>query len=159
VTAGETCRLAVGSGQARGLFQPFDAQKCEERGCRWPPETPPLTTPKSCPRNQSRAENVESQIECVAEKVAGELRGSYSPQRVCIGDRQQRNAEQRPEYYRREARRSRQSGRKPASICARRGSKNGGKDRDSPKCAETSSVANPGPSVAISNKMPFGSRK
>ena len=51
------------------------------------------------------------------------------------------------------------SGRRPASIWARRGSKNGGRDSRSPRCAASSSVAKPGPSVAISNKMPPGSRK
>jgi hypothetical protein len=48
---------------------------------------------------------------------------------------------------------------KPASICARRGSRNGGSASFSPSVSKGSSVAKPGPSVAISNRMPFGSRK
>jgi hypothetical protein len=47
----------------------------------------------------------------------------------------------------------------PASIAARRGSRNGGSASFSPSVAIGSSVAKPGPSVAISNRMPFGSRK
>ncbi len=45
------------------------------------------------------------------------------------------------------------------SIAARRGSRNGGSANFSPSVASGSSVAKPGPSVAISNRMPFGSRK
>lgn len=45
------------------------------------------------------------------------------------------------------------------SISALFGSKNGGSARDSPRCSSSSSVAKPGPSVAISNKIPFGSLK
>ena len=47
----------------------------------------------------------------------------------------------------------------PASISFRRGSRNGGSASFSPSASIGSSVANPGPSVAISNRMPFGSRK
>lgn len=47
----------------------------------------------------------------------------------------------------------------PASICARRGSRNGGNASFWPSVSIGSSVANPGPSVAISNRMPLGSRK
>jgi hypothetical protein len=47
----------------------------------------------------------------------------------------------------------------PASIAARRGSRNGGSASFSPSVASGSSVAKPGPSVAISNRMPLGSRK
>ena len=47
----------------------------------------------------------------------------------------------------------------PASISARRGSRNGGSASFSPSVAIGSSVAKPGPSVAISNRMPLGSRK
>ena len=47
----------------------------------------------------------------------------------------------------------------PASIAARRGSRNGGSASFSPSVSIGSSVAKPGPSVAISNKMPLGSRK
>ncbi|MEA2837319.1 MAG: hypothetical protein QOD89_1869, partial [Bradyrhizobium sp.] len=51
------------------------------------------------------------------------------------------------------------SGFSPASISARRGSRNGGSASFSPSVWIGSSVAKPGPSVAISNRMPFGSRK
>jgi hypothetical protein len=51
------------------------------------------------------------------------------------------------------------SGFRPASIWARRGSRNGGSASFSPSVSKGSSVAKPGPSVAISNRMPFGSRK
>ncbi len=54
---------------------------------------------------------------------------------------------------------SHSSGFNPASICARRGSRNGGKASFSPSFSIGSSLAKPGPSVAISNRMPFGSRK
>src|SRR6267142_2826455 len=47
----------------------------------------------------------------------------------------------------------------PASICARRGSRNGGSASFSPSVSKGSSVAKPGPSVAISYRMPLGSRK
>ena len=47
----------------------------------------------------------------------------------------------------------------PASICARRGSRNGGSASFSPSVSIGSTVAKPGPSVAISNRMPLGSRK
>jgi hypothetical protein len=50
------------------------------------------------------------------------------------------------------------SGFNPASISARRGSRNGGSASFSPSVSIGSSVAKPGPSVAISNRMPFGSR-
>jgi AraC-like DNA-binding protein len=46
-----------------------------------------------------------------------------------------------------------------ARIAARRGSRNGGSATCSPSVAGSSSTANPGPSVAISNRMPLGSRK
>ena len=52
-----------------------------------------------------------------------------------------------------------QIGLRPASIDARRGSRKGGRARRSPRCSSGSSVAKPGPSVAISKRMPFGSRK
>ena len=52
-----------------------------------------------------------------------------------------------------------QSGFRPASICLRRPSRNGGSESFSPSASSDSSVAKPGPSVAISNRMPFGSRK
>jgi hypothetical protein len=45
------------------------------------------------------------------------------------------------------------------SICARRCSNAGGRISASPRCAGSSSVENPGPSVAISNRTPLGSRK
>src|SRR5207253_3171494 len=51
------------------------------------------------------------------------------------------------------------SGLSPASISARRPSRNGGSDSFSPSVSSGSSVAKPGPSVAISKRMPFGSRK
>jgi hypothetical protein len=51
------------------------------------------------------------------------------------------------------------SGLRPASIEARFGSRNGGKARLSPSVSSGSSAVKPGPSVAISNRMPFGSRK
>ena len=47
----------------------------------------------------------------------------------------------------------------PASIAALRGSRNGGSASFSPSVSIGSSVAKPGPSVAISNRMPLGSRK
>jgi hypothetical protein len=47
----------------------------------------------------------------------------------------------------------------PFTISARLGSRNGGSASFSPSVAIGSSVAKPGPSVAISNRMPFGSRK
>ena len=47
----------------------------------------------------------------------------------------------------------------PASISARRPSRKGGRASRSPRCAASSSVAKPGPSVAISNRIPPGSRK
>ena len=45
-----------------------------------------------------------------------------------------------------------------AIICSRRGSRNGGKTNCSPSVDISSSIPNPGPSVAISNRTPFGSR-
>src|SRR5699024_11307850 len=45
------------------------------------------------------------------------------------------------------------------SILSRFSSRNGGSANDSPRCSGSSSVAKPGPSVASSNKMPFGSLK
>src|SRR5580700_10112445 len=51
------------------------------------------------------------------------------------------------------------SGFNPASIWARRDSRNGGSASFSPSVSIGSSVAKPGPSVAISNRMPLGSRK
>ena len=53
----------------------------------------------------------------------------------------------------------RSSGFSPASMAARRCSRNGGSARVSPKDSSGSSVAKPGPSVAISNRTPPGSRK
>ena len=46
-----------------------------------------------------------------------------------------------------------------ATIAARRGSRKGGSATWSPSVAGSSSTAKPGPSVAISNSTPFGSRK
>jgi len=51
------------------------------------------------------------------------------------------------------------SGVSAASIRSRWGSKRGGSTSFSPRCAGSSSVANPGPMVAISNSTPLGSRK
>jgi len=50
-------------------------------------------------------------------------------------------------------------GLRPASIAIRRGSRKGGRASFSPSLSIGSSVAKPGPSVAISNRMPLGSRK
>jgi hypothetical protein len=47
----------------------------------------------------------------------------------------------------------------PASISLRRASRNGGSDSLRPSASTGSSAAKPGPSVAISNKTPLGSRK
>ncbi len=46
-----------------------------------------------------------------------------------------------------------------ATIAARCGSRKGGSTTFSPSVAGSSSTAKPGPSVAISNRIPFGSRK
>src|SRR5207253_8327450 len=51
------------------------------------------------------------------------------------------------------------SGVRMPSSWPRRCSNAGGSDRDSPRCARSSSVAKPGPMVAISNRTPPGSRK
>ena len=51
------------------------------------------------------------------------------------------------------------SGLSRASICARCGSRNGGRARDSPRLSRGSSASKPGPSVASSMRMPLGSRK
>ena len=51
------------------------------------------------------------------------------------------------------------SGVNRGSICSRRCSKSGGSESRSPRCSASSSVAKPGPSVASSNRIPFGSRK
>ena len=53
----------------------------------------------------------------------------------------------------------RYSGRRLASICWRFPSRKGGNDSFSPSISNGSSTAKPGPCVAISNRMPFGSRK
>jgi D-alanyl-D-alanine carboxypeptidase/D-alanyl-D-alanine-endopeptidase (penicillin-binding protein 4) len=45
------------------------------------------------------------------------------------------------------------------SSSPRRGSNRGGSDRRSPRCSRGSSVAKPGPAVAISNRTPLISRK
>src|SRR5688572_18505022 len=45
-----------------------------------------------------------------------------------------------------------------ATICWRYGSRNGGSTTVSPSFPGSSSTAKPGPSVAISNRTPFGSR-
>ena len=48
------------------------------------------------------------------------------------------------------------------SVCSKRdrsGSKLGGSERRSPRCAASSSELKPGPIVAISNSTPLGSRK
>lgn len=55
--------------------------------------------------------------------------------------------------------RDQSSGFSPASIFARRDSRNGGKDSASPMVSNGSSTANPGVSEAISNRLPPGSRK
>ncbi len=47
----------------------------------------------------------------------------------------------------------------PASICARLPSRNGGSTSFSPSLSIGSSTPKPGPSEAISNRIPFGSRK
>ena len=52
-----------------------------------------------------------------------------------------------------------QSGFSPASIIARLGSRKGGKASRSPNVSLGSSASKPGPSVAISNRIPLGSRK
>src|SRR5688500_12811931 len=46
-----------------------------------------------------------------------------------------------------------------ATISVRCGSRNGGSTIFSPRVSASSSTPNPGPSVAISNSTPFGSRK
>ena len=51
------------------------------------------------------------------------------------------------------------SGVSTGSICSRRCSNAGGSESRSPRCSGSSSVAKPGPSVAISNSTPLGSRK
>ena len=51
------------------------------------------------------------------------------------------------------------SGVRTGSTRSRRCSNAGGSDSRSPRCSSGSSVANPGPSVAISNSTPLGSRK
>ena len=51
------------------------------------------------------------------------------------------------------------SGVSAGSICSRRCSNAGGSESRSPRCSGSSSVANPGPSVASSKRIPFGSRK
>ena len=56
--------------------------------------------------------------------------------------------------------RRRQSiGTRPRSIASRRSSRNGGSDSRCPSVSNGSSTAKPGPSVAISNRLPPGSRK
>lgn len=52
-----------------------------------------------------------------------------------------------------------QSGLRLASIRGRRASRKGGSESFSPRLAKGSSASKPGPSVAISNRMPEGSRK
>lgn len=47
----------------------------------------------------------------------------------------------------------------PASICSRWASRNGGNASFSPRPSKSSSTVKPGPSVAISNRMPFEIRK
>jgi hypothetical protein len=47
----------------------------------------------------------------------------------------------------------------PATIASRCGSRKGGSTTFSPSVAGSSSTAKPGPSVAISNSTPFGSRR
>ena len=51
------------------------------------------------------------------------------------------------------------SGVSAGSICSRRCSNAGGNESRSPRCSGSSSVAKPGPSVASSKRIPFGSRK
>ena len=51
------------------------------------------------------------------------------------------------------------SGFSPRSMAARFGSRKGGRASFSPMVSSGSSTSKPGPSVAISNRMPFGSRK
>src|ERR1700694_318115 len=51
------------------------------------------------------------------------------------------------------------SGVRFASTCFRRYSNAGGSEMRSPRCSFGSSVAKPGPTVAISNSTPLGSRK
>ena len=51
------------------------------------------------------------------------------------------------------------SGVRTASTCDRRCSNAGGRTNVSPRCSGASSVAKPGPSVAISKRTPLGSRK
>lgn len=60
---------------------------------------------------------------------------------------------------RRPADRPAHSGLSFAWISARRGSRNGGSASRSPMLSSGSSTANPGPSVASSNRIPLGSRK
>jgi hypothetical protein len=51
------------------------------------------------------------------------------------------------------------SGVSTCSTCSRRCSNAGGSESRSPRCSSCSSAVNPGPSVAISNSTPLGSRK
>src|SRR5205814_10286728 len=51
------------------------------------------------------------------------------------------------------------SGVRSGSTCERRCSKAGGSESRSPRCSIGSSVAKPGPIVAISKRTPLGSRK
>jgi hypothetical protein len=73
--------------------------------------------------------------------------------------RRRRPAAARPRRADRGAAVRQSSGVRFATISARRGSRNGGSTTVSPSVASSSSTANPGPSVAISNRTPFGSRK
>ena len=65
-----------------------------------------------------------------------------------------RKARSGPTAYRRAG-----SGVSSGSTCSRRCSNAGGSERRSPRCSTGSSVANPGPMVAISKSTPLGSRK
>ena len=93
VATWETRWLTIGPRQARGLLQPFDAEKREKCSHWRPPEKLPPTAPIPNPQNQGGPENIEGQVECVAEKVAGKLRSPNFPEGVRTGDCQQCDAE------------------------------------------------------------------
>src|SRR5215210_275849 len=118
------------------------ARRERERAARRDAEQPPLGVEQVQQREQvvlTRAATVEE---------------DEQPLRLAA-----RGTRQRGERHERSAARGFGSGVSIGSRRSRRCSNAGGSDRRSPRDSSGSSVAKPGPSVAISNRIPFGSRK
>lgn len=117
-----------------------------ERPARGDAEQPPL-----------RVERVEERVEVAlvrAPAVEEDERGRTTFWRLRGG-----LADERVDHVRDQEPRGSGSGVSVGSIRSRRCSNAGGSESRSPRCSCSSSVAKPGPIVAISKRTPLGSRK